>query len=89
MFSKSIRAVTKFSSLLPLSSIPLCKCTTTVLSTHLLMNTWTASKSLTFVNNTAMNIVKNIFFELVFQVSSDKFLEMELLGYKAVPCLIF
>ena len=30
----------KFSSLLQLSSIPLCKCPTVVLPTHVLMNTW-------------------------------------------------
>ena len=48
MFSRSIQAITKgkifFSFLWP-SSIPSCKCSIVILSTHLLMDTWAASIS--------------------------------------------
>ena len=47
MFSRSIHMLqrVKFYSFLQPSSIPLCKCPTVVLSTHLLMDTWAASIS--------------------------------------------
>ena len=47
MFSRSIHAVRKGKIFFFLchSSIPLCKCSIVVLSTHLLMDTWAASKA--------------------------------------------
>ena len=41
------------------------------------------------VNNAVMNRGVLMSFKLVFWVSLDKFPEVGLLGYKAVPCLIF
>ena len=58
-----------------------------VLSPHLLMDTW-APPILTIIKNAAIDIGVLISFELIIQVSSDKFPEVESLGYKAVPFLI-
>ena len=44
---------------------------------------------LAVVNNAAMNIGVRYSFELVFQDSLDIFPDVELLGQKAVPFLIF
>ena len=57
MLSQKLR----FPSFLQLSRIPLCKCTTAFLSTHLLMGTW-CFHIWTIVNNAVVNIRMRIFF---------------------------
>ena len=47
------------------------------------------SQNLVMVNNTAMNMGCTYFFEFMFWISLDVFPEVELLGHKAVPFLIF
>ena len=65
ILSSSIHAVTKVgcASVLQSVSIPLCKCATAFLSTHLLMETG-CFQILAIVNNSVMNIGVHIFFQI-------------------------
>ena len=45
--------------------------------------------TLAIVNSVAVNIGVHIYFQISVWVSLAKFPEVESLGYKAVPCIIF
>ena len=79
----------KFSSFSCPGIIPLCKCPIVVLSTHLLMDTWAASISWRLYITLQWTQTCLCSFELVFWVPSDIFPEVQSLGQKAYPFIIF
>ena len=92
MLSSSIHAVAKGKIaffFLQLSRIPLCKMYHSFLIYSSTDGHLDCSQVFTIVNKAAMNLGVHIFFQIHVWISLDIFLEVELLGHKEVPFLIF